>query len=194
VAARKFRYEGFFIAVGEAADLGVQRLDRLGIEDLVDRSAGKVLDLLSTDPRTRRATNIQPKTTSTKIMMITLRFDPKRFCNWVNWRRLLDNTSSRGMPSALPTFAALRRPFVYFPVDGHFEQEIVAARLARYGVGRRMSLSGTTPDELADAILGEYAHSGASAPSSLPTDGARNAAMHILRLLEDRRLGAPPRH
>jgi UDP:flavonoid glycosyltransferase YjiC (YdhE family) len=92
--------------------------------------------------------------------------------------------------SSTTELAALRKPFVYFPVDGHFEQEIVAARLARYGVGRRMSLPGTTPAELADAILGEYTRSGTSTPSSLPTDGARRAARHILRVLEDRLPGA----
>jgi hypothetical protein len=72
---------------------------------------------------------------------------------------------------------------------------MVAARLARNGVGRRMSLSDTTSTELADAILGEYARSGTPPLSSLPTDGARNAAEHILRVLEDRRFGAArPRH
>jgi hypothetical protein len=97
--------------------------------------------------------------------------------------------------SSTTELAALRRPFVYFPVDGHFEQEMVAARLARYGVGRRMSLSGTTPAQLADAILGEYARPGGSTPLSLPIDGARNAAEHILGVLEDWRTGAArPRH
>jgi hypothetical protein len=97
--------------------------------------------------------------------------------------------------SSTTELAALRKPFVYFPVDGHFEQEMVAARLARNGVGRRMSLSDTTSTELADAILGEYARSGTPPLSSLPTDGARNAAEHILRVLEDRRFGAArPRH
>jgi predicted glycosyltransferase len=91
--------------------------------------------------------------------------------------------------SSTTELAALRKRFVYFPVDGHFEQDMVAARLARYGVGRRMSLPGTTPAALAGAILGEYARSGTSTPSSLPTDGARNAAMHILNVLEDGRLG-----
>lgn len=97
--------------------------------------------------------------------------------------------------SSTTELAALRKRFVYFPVEGHFEQETVAARLARYGVGRRMSLSSTTPAALADAILGEYAHSGTSTPSSLPTDGARNAARHILEVLEDRRVeAARPQH
>ncbi len=95
--------------------------------------------------------------------------------------------------SSTTELAALRRPFVYFPIDGHFEQATVAARLARYGLGRRMSPSRTTPAELAAAILGEYAHPATSpAPSSatLPTDGARKAADHILRVLEDRHAGA----
>ena len=90
--------------------------------------------------------------------------------------------------SSTTELAALRKRFLYFPIDGHFEQEMVAARLARYGVGRRMSLSGTTPAELADAILSEYARSGASPLSSLPVDGARKAAQHILRVLEGRRV------
>jgi hypothetical protein len=94
--------------------------------------------------------------------------------------------------SSTTELAALRQRFLYFPIDGHFEQEMVAARLARCGVGRRMSLSQTTPAELAGAILGECARSGDSTPSSLPTDGARKAAQHILRVLEGRRLDAAP--
>jgi UDP-N-acetylglucosamine:LPS N-acetylglucosamine transferase len=95
--------------------------------------------------------------------------------------------------SSTTELAALRRPFIYFPIDGHFEQEIVAARLARYGVGRRMSLSRTTPAELAAALRGACASSAISpSPSSptLPTDGARNAAGHILRVLDERRASA----
>ena len=49
---------------------------------------------------------------------------------------------------------ALRRPFLYFPLEGHSEQQIVVAgRLARHGAGVRMSLSQTTPQEFAKAIF-----------------------------------------
>lgn len=92
--------------------------------------------------------------------------------------------------SSTTELAALRRPFIYFPVDGHFEQEIVAARLARCGVGRRMSLAGATPESLATAILGEYGR--APQTASLPTDGARKAASHILRVLDGAAAGPSP--
>jgi hypothetical protein len=91
--------------------------------------------------------------------------------------------------SATTELAALRRPFVYFPVEGHFEQEIVAARLARYGVGRRLSPSRTTPVQLAEAILGEIGRDVSGATP--PVDGARKAAEHILRARERGAVGNP---
>jgi UDP:flavonoid glycosyltransferase YjiC (YdhE family) len=77
--------------------------------------------------------------------------------------------------------AALRRPFVYAPVDGHFEQEVIAGRLARYGAGRRASLSRVTPQGLAGAIAEEYA----TTPSwaAMPVDGAARAAEHVAAVL-----------
>jgi UDP:flavonoid glycosyltransferase YjiC (YdhE family) len=48
---------------------------------------------------------------------------------------------------------ALRTPFLYFPLEHHFEQNIVVAeRVARHGAGTRMRYSDTTPESLADAI------------------------------------------
>jgi hypothetical protein len=79
--------------------------------------------------------------------------------------------------SSTTELAALGTPFIYFPIAGHFEQEVVAARLARYGVGRRMSLSETTPAGLAEAILGEYLR--ARTRRTFPVEGAHEAAQHI---------------
>jgi UDP:flavonoid glycosyltransferase YjiC (YdhE family) len=93
--------------------------------------------------------------------------------------------------SATTELAALRRPFIYFPVDGHFEQEVVAARLARYGAGRRMSPRVTTPEALAAAMVEEYGRAVSSA--AMPTDGARKAAEHILRALDRSTAGAGSR-
>jgi UDP:flavonoid glycosyltransferase YjiC (YdhE family) len=76
---------------------------------------------------------------------------------------------------------ALRRPFIYFPIDGHFEQELVATRLVRYGAGRRMSLKGTTPESLAEAIRQECGRT--ATYNRMPVDGAVKAAAHILRAL-----------
>ena len=49
---------------------------------------------------------------------------------------------------------ALRRPFLYFPLEGHFEQQVcVCGRLARHGAGIRMSYNQTTPESLAEAAV-----------------------------------------
>ncbi|MFH1765973.1 MAG: hypothetical protein ABIF09_17435 [Gemmatimonadota bacterium] len=50
---------------------------------------------------------------------------------------------------------ALRRPFLFFPIEGHSEQEVhVAGRLARHGAGMRMACSATSAEGLAAAIIG----------------------------------------
>jgi pimeloyl-ACP methyl ester carboxylesterase len=52
--------------------------------------------------------------------------------------------------------AANRRPFLYFPLRHHFEQNFhVRHRLERYGAGRRMDYEDATPDVLATAIAEE---------------------------------------
>jgi pimeloyl-ACP methyl ester carboxylesterase/predicted glycosyltransferase len=49
-----------------------------------------------------------------------------------------------------------RRPFLYFPLGHHFEQNFhVPYRLARYGAGRRMEYSTATPEVIAAAIAAE---------------------------------------
>jgi pimeloyl-ACP methyl ester carboxylesterase/predicted glycosyltransferase len=48
---------------------------------------------------------------------------------------------------------AHQRPFVYFPLAEHFEQQFhVPHRLSRYGAGERMSCSEETPETIAAAI------------------------------------------
>jgi Glycosyltransferase family 28 C-terminal domain len=86
--------------------------------------------------------------------------------------------------SSTTEISALRRPFIHFPIDGHFEQEVVARRLARYGAGRRMSLKQTTPTQLAAAIRQECGR--VATWDVLPVEGARLAAQHVLRALEGR--------
>jgi UDP-N-acetylglucosamine:LPS N-acetylglucosamine transferase len=50
--------------------------------------------------------------------------------------------------------AALRTPFLYFPLRNHFEQNFhVAHRLDRYGAGRRMDYATASPDVIADAMV-----------------------------------------
>lgn len=77
---------------------------------------------------------------------------------------------------------ALRRPFIYFPREGDFEQGIaVAGRVARQGAGVRMSYSRTTPETLAAAIIANLGKE-VSYPS-IRVDGARTAARLIGGLL-----------
>ena len=77
---------------------------------------------------------------------------------------------------------ATKRPFLYFPLRNHFEQNVhVPHRLARYGAGTRMDYHQTTPESLAHAIA-----DGLKRPvlyRDVETDGARRAAAVIARLL-----------
>lgn len=78
---------------------------------------------------------------------------------------------------------ALKRPFLYFPLEGHGEQEYaVSERLARHRAGVRMVFSETTPSVLAEralAVIGKPA-----AYADISTDGARRAAELVLELLQ----------
>ena len=78
---------------------------------------------------------------------------------------------------------ALQRPFIYFPIEGHSEQEYVSNRLMRHKAGIRMDQSKTTPAQLADAVLKHMDDKVNS--KKLNTDGARNAAEIIDSLLID---------
>jgi pimeloyl-ACP methyl ester carboxylesterase len=78
--------------------------------------------------------------------------------------------------------AAAKRPFVYFPLRRHFEQNLhVRHRLERYGAGRAMDLATATPQTIAGAIataLQDGAHS-----AEVERDGAARAARLIADLL-----------
>ena len=77
---------------------------------------------------------------------------------------------------------ASRRPFLYFPLRHHFEQNLhVAHRLDRYGAGRRMDFDAATPDVIAGAIAEEIGRPVDYRP--VETDGARRAAEKLAELL-----------
>jgi pimeloyl-ACP methyl ester carboxylesterase len=77
---------------------------------------------------------------------------------------------------------ATRRPFLYFPLARHFEQQFhVPHRLARYGAGRRMSYTETGPEEMADAIATEIGREVDYQP--VETEGAARAAAMLSDLL-----------
>jgi len=77
---------------------------------------------------------------------------------------------------------ANRRPFLYFPLRHHFEQNFhVRHRLGRYGSGRCMDFDTASPEVIAAAIAEEIGRSVDYRP--VETDGAARAAALIADLL-----------
>ena len=77
---------------------------------------------------------------------------------------------------------ANRRPFLYFPLRHHFEQNFhVRHRLERYGAGRCMDFETATPETIARAIAEEIGREVDYRP--VETDGAARAAALIAELL-----------
>jgi pimeloyl-ACP methyl ester carboxylesterase/predicted glycosyltransferase len=77
---------------------------------------------------------------------------------------------------------AQKRPFIYFPLRHHFEQNFhVRHRLERYGAGRRMDFDVSSPELIADAIAEEVGRD--VDYRDVETDGAVRAARRLAELL-----------
>jgi pimeloyl-ACP methyl ester carboxylesterase/predicted glycosyltransferase len=77
---------------------------------------------------------------------------------------------------------AQKRPFLYFPLRHHFEQNFhVRHRLERYGAGRRMDFDDSPPETIATAIAEEIGRE--VAYRDVEIDGAARAARQIATLL-----------
>jgi len=77
---------------------------------------------------------------------------------------------------------ALRRPFVYFPLENQFDQQLyVTARLDRLGAGIKMRYFQTTPEALSQAIKANIHKQVGWKPIS--TDGAAKTAALIRGVL-----------
>jgi predicted glycosyltransferase len=88
----------------------------------------------------------------------------------------------QGGLSTCMELTANRRPFLYFPLAHHFEQNFhVAHRLDRHGAGRRMDYATSDPDAIADAIAAEIGRAVEYRP--VGTGGAARAASLIAELL-----------
>ena len=78
--------------------------------------------------------------------------------------------------------AAARRPFLYFPLRDHFEQNRhVRHRLQRYGAGRYMDYDASPPEVIAEAIATEIDRPIDYRP--VEKDGAARAAALIAQLI-----------
>jgi pimeloyl-ACP methyl ester carboxylesterase len=90
----------------------------------------------------------------------------------------------QGGLSTTMELVATGRPFLYFPLRNHFEQNFhVPHRLTNYGVRphARLDFAAATPDRLAEQIVQELTQVCAYQP--VETDGAANAARMIAGLL-----------
>ena len=86
-----------------------------------------------------------------------------------------------GLTTAME-LTANRRPFLYFPLRHHFEQNFhVRHRLERYRAGRCMDFETRGPTEIAAAIAEEIGREVDYRP--VETDGAPRAAASIAELL-----------
>jgi pimeloyl-ACP methyl ester carboxylesterase/predicted glycosyltransferase len=87
-----------------------------------------------------------------------------------------------GLTTAME-LTANRRPFLYFPLRHHFEQNFhVRHRLERYGAGRRMDFDQATPEVIAAAIAEEIGRDVDYEP--VESDGAARAAARIAEVLQ----------
>ena len=86
-----------------------------------------------------------------------------------------------GLTTAME-LTANQRPFIYFPLKHHFEQNFhVRHRLERYGAGRAMDFDSATPSAIAQAIAEEIGREVDYQP--VETDGAQRAAARIAEML-----------
>ncbi len=86
-----------------------------------------------------------------------------------------------GLTTAME-LTANRRPFIYFPLKHHFEQNFhVRHRLDRYRAGRRMDFDDAPPEAIAQAIAQEIGRD--VDYRAVRTDGASAAAATIAELL-----------
>jgi len=86
-----------------------------------------------------------------------------------------------GLTTAME-LTARKRPFLYFPLRHHFEQNFhVRYRLDRYRAGRCMDFLQVTPEAIAEAIAGEIGRTVDC--RDVETDGARRAAARLAEML-----------
>jgi UDP-N-acetylglucosamine:LPS N-acetylglucosamine transferase len=77
---------------------------------------------------------------------------------------------------------ALQKPFLYFPLKHHFEQEANVARICeRHRAGVKMDYAKTTPELLSKVVLSNISKQVQYA--AIPTNGAEKAAQIICQVL-----------
>jgi pimeloyl-ACP methyl ester carboxylesterase/predicted glycosyltransferase len=97
------------------------------------------------------------------------------------WLAACDVAVVQGGLTTTMELVAAGTPFLFFPLERHFEQQLhVAHRLARHGAGRRMEYAPSTSEDIAGAIASELRRPARCAHAR---DGAGRAAGLIAPLL-----------
>ena len=114
------------------------------------------------------------------------RTDGLQVCSYVHnlYRHLAacDLAVVQGGLTTAMELTANKRPFLYFPLKHHFEQNLhVRHRLERYGAGRRMDFDESQPADIAAAIGEEVGRE--VDYRDVETDGARRAAERLAEML-----------
>ena len=77
--------------------------------------------------------------------------------------------------------AALNKNFLYFPLEEHFEQKLVSDKLARLGIGVKMSFKETDESILSETVLENLGKT--VEDHQIKINGATKAAEYIQPLL-----------
>jgi len=123
---------------------------------------------------------LSPKTIKTKMGVEIRGYVPELYQHYA----ACDLAIVQGGLSSTLELTALRRPFIFFPIEGHSEQESVAKHLARYNAGIKMYYSKTTPDTLAEQVISNLNKE--VFYRAINTDGAQKAAKLIYQLLNSK--------
>lgn len=150
-------------------------------KELLELCSETFIDVLKNKPNAKMVLITGPRFDS-KTLKVSANIEVKRFVpNLYEHFAASDLAVVQGGATSTLELMALRKPFIYFPIEGHCEQAGVARNLQRRGAGIQMQLSKTTPSILAEKIsiaLGSKINY-----TGIPTDGAKKAADLILKLL-----------
>jgi UDP:flavonoid glycosyltransferase YjiC (YdhE family) len=98
-----------------------------------------------------------------------------------NLARLLAAADAAVVQGGLTTtmeLVAARRPFLYFPLAHHFEQQFhVRHRLERHRAGRALDYASADPDAIAEALVAEVGRDCSDYLAVEPGGAARAAAL-----------------
>lgn len=165
--------EPLIIASVGGTSIGKEMLEKCGeAYSLIKDKTPSLRTLLVTGPR------IEANSLKLSEGVEVKQFIPKLYEHFA----ACDLAIVQGGATSTLELTALQKPFIYFPLAGHSEQESVARNLSRRGAGMRMNLSQTTSAALAEKIS-SMINTRVSYPK-IPTDGAQKAAELILNYIK----------